>query len=186
MRTFISIPVPDTVKQHADKIKNELQLVAADIKWVEYQNYHLTLKFLGDINRSYIDDILQRLTTVGESCPPFQLSTKQIGYFPNSKRPRVIWMGLEGEVDKAGFLGERVDAYLSQIGFEPEKQRGYHLTLGRIRSDLHQNELLNKAYNINKNMAMIDFTVQEFCFMESQLSSSGPRYIPLGKINLNG
>lgn len=186
MRTFIAIPVPDDVKQYANKVKNELNSVAADIKWVEFSNYHLTLKFLGDINENLVGDIMQRLMTVGESCPPFELITKQLGYFPNIKRPRVMWLGVAGEMEKAEFLGERVDTYLAQLGFEPENQRNYHLTLGRIRSEQHLDKLLQKTLSINNNTEKIFFTIKEFYFMESQLTPSGPRYLPIGKINLKG
>ncbi|MDD3267740.1 MAG: RNA 2',3'-cyclic phosphodiesterase [Syntrophomonadaceae bacterium] len=186
MRTFIAIPVPEQVKQYANRIKNDLGSVLTDVKWVEFANYHLTLKFLGDINKNMLEDIKQRLITVGESCPRFELSAKQLGYFPNNKRPRVIWLGVEGELEKAQFLGERVDAYLSQLGFEPEDRRNFHLTLGRIRSEQDQDKLMQKTVSINSSLEKIIFAVDAFYFMESQLSSSGPRYIPLARIDLNG
>lgn len=186
MRTFIAIPVPDEVKQYANSVKKELSQVLNDVKWVELMNYHLTLKFLGDINKNRLEDIKQKLMTVGESCPPFELSTNELGYFPSPKRPRVIWLGVEGEMEKAIFLGERVDAYLAQWDFEPEKQRNYHLTLGRIRSEQPQSKLMQKTMDINNHRKKILFRVEEFYFMESQLSSSGPRYLPLAKIKLDG
>ncbi|MEN6326891.1 MAG: RNA 2',3'-cyclic phosphodiesterase [Syntrophomonas sp.] len=186
MRTFIAIPVPDEVKQYANNVKKELSLVLTDVKWVEVANYHLTLKFLGDINKNMLEDIKQKLITVGESCPSFELSTNELGYFPSNKRPRVIWLGLEGEMEKAVFLGERVDAYLAQLDFEPEKRRNYHLTLGRIRSEQPQAKIMQKTMDINNNRKKILFRIDEFYFMESQLSSSGPRYLPLAKIKLNG
>lgn len=186
MRTFIAIPVPDEVKQYANNVKKELSSVVTDVKWVELANYHLTLKFLGDINQNMLEDIKQKLVMVGESCTAFELSINELGYFPSHKRPRVIWLGVEGEMEKAEFLGERVDAYLSQLDFEPEKRRNYHLTLGRIRSEQPSAKLMQRTGDINNNRKKISFRVEEFYFMESQLSSSGPRYLPLAKIKLNG
>ena len=121
MRLFVAIAVPDSVKQHARMLRNYLGRSRPDIKWVEYDNYHLTVKFLGEVNSADLPRLKKQLVLTGEAVPPFYLSAGGLGYFPNSRRPRVIWLGIKGELDKAAFLGERVDAYLGELGFEPER-----------------------------------------------------------------
>lgn len=148
MRMFVAVPVPDSVKQHARMLRNELGISQADIKWVEYKNYHLTLKFLGEVQEGSRPEISASLRQAAESCPAFNLAAGGLGFFPNLHMPRVIWMGIKGELDKAVFLGERVDAYLSPLGFEEEKDHRFHLTLGRIRSDAHNQQMLKIAQEL--------------------------------------
>lgn len=186
MRTFLAIPVPEEIKQFAQHIRESLAAVRPDVKWVEYENYHLTLKFLGDIKPELVKPITSNMELAGESCPSFQLFLNHIGFFPTKNRPRVIWLGMDGETEKAEFLGERVDAFLSNLGFEAEKKRNFHLTLGRIRSDHNQDELLKKSAALSKTIREQRFMINEFRLMESRLSQAGPQYSVLQTFSLDG
>lgn len=176
MRLFVAIPVPEEIKQYAYAIRNELEFLNPDIKWVEYQNYHLTLKFLGEVEDYKIDRVQKCLMQAAESSTPFVLRLSHLGFFPNRRHPRVLWIGVKGELDKADFLGERIDAYLNELGFEDDKKRTFHLTLGRIRSERNQNKLIEKIYEINQNITEYKFAVNNFLLMESYLYSDGPVY----------
>ncbi len=178
LRAFLAIPVPDYIKDYASGLKSSLVSVASNVKWVEKGNYHLTLKFLGEINREYTKTIMKDMESVAEYCPPMQLEANGVGVFPNFRRPRVIWLGVKGEIEKLDFLGERVDALLStSLGFEAERKRSFHLTLGRIRPEGENGALLNQLNFINRGAESIPFPVNEFYLMESRLSPSGPTYI---------
>ncbi|MDD2509703.1 MAG: RNA 2',3'-cyclic phosphodiesterase [Syntrophomonas sp.] len=186
MRAFLAITVPDYLKDYAFSIKKQLVSTAADVKWVERENYHLTLKFLGEIKPELTEKIKQDMESVADSCPILQLRVNKLGVFPNQKRPRVIWLGIEGEMEKLNFLGERVDAHLYILGFEPEKRRSFHLTLGRIRSESNKELLLQQLALINREVENISFPVHEFQLMESQLSSRGPTYLLHKRFMLRG
>lgn len=186
MRTFLAIPVPEEIKQFAAEKKTGLSLMKPDVKWVEFENYHITLKFLGDIKTDIIKQITYNMNLVGQYCPPFKLTMKGIGFFPNKRRPRVIWLGTDGEIQKAEFLGERVDTYLSTLGFEAENKRSFHLTLGRVRSDHKQDELIRRVAELNKVVEEKEFIVSKFHLMESCLSPAGPHYSVLYTFNLEG
>jgi len=186
MRMFVAIPVPDSVKQHARMFRNDLGASRADIKWVEYENYHLTLKFLGEVDEASLREISQNLRRAAESCPPFNLSIDSLGFFPSRMRPRVIWLGLRGEIEKAQFLGERVDAYLASAGFEEEKEHRFHLTLGRIRSDNKVNELLKIAEHMAGHKKLSPFKVDRMQLMKSSLGPGGPTYSVLETYELKG
>ncbi|WP_061213404.1 RNA 2',3'-cyclic phosphodiesterase [Syntrophomonas wolfei] len=178
LRAFLAIPVPDYLKDYAFSIKKQLASIARDVKWVERENYHLTLKFLGEIKRELTEKIKKDMESVADSCPPMQLEVNRLGVFPNHRRPRVIWLGIEGEMEKLNFLGERVDAHLYTLGgFAAEKKRSFHLTLGRIRSENNKEALLQQLALINRELVNISFPVHEFYLMESQLSSRGPTYL---------
>jgi 2'-5' RNA ligase len=183
MRAFIAITVPDQIKQEALRIKEQLTKYRPDIKWVEYENYHITLKFLGEVN-AQVEALKDKLAQAAQACPPFRLENSEIGFFPNRNRPRVIWMGVRGEMGKAHFLGEKVDTSLSELGFEPERKRSFHLTLGRIRSDKGIDNVLAETVMISKNLNKYSFTVNDFSLMESRLSSTGPEYLVLEKYKL--
>lgn len=186
MRLFVAIPVPDSVKQYARMIKNELSASRADIKWVEYANYHLTVKFLGEVREQDLPEISRNLIQAADSCPSFNLSIDQLGFFPNRMRPRVVWLGLRGEIDKAKFLGERVDAYLAALGFEEEKDHRFHLTLGRVRSDARMHEFLKIEEHLAGKKKLIPFKVERIHLMKSSLSPSGPQYTELETYDLKG
>jgi len=186
MRLFIAVAVPDSVKQHARMLRNELGVARADVRWVEYENYHLTLKFLGEVKETKLPLISESLTLVGDSAPAFNISAGGLGFFPNKMRPRVIWLGIKGELDKAEYLGERIDAYLAAQGFEEEKDHRFHLTLGRVRSDLRLNEMLKIVRDIEGKEKLRSFKVEEFHLMRSILSPKGPVYSVVESFPLKG
>lgn len=176
MRAFIAIPAPEVIKDQAEQVRRLLAQTNPDVKWVEYDNYHLTLKFLGDIDDRQLREVRDRLYQVAEYCPPFCLRVNGLGFFPNKRKPRVVWMGLNGDIEKAEFLAERIDAYVQDLGFEPEKIHRFHITLGRIRSERNVEELLNKARLLEATTRSNPFPVQAFYLMESRLSREGPHY----------
>ncbi|SHH12567.1 2'-5' RNA ligase [Thermosyntropha lipolytica DSM 11003] len=186
MRLFVAIPVPEEIKKYAYSLRSELDALAADVKWVEYENYHLTLKFLGDVGDDKLEKIRYGLICAAESSPPFTLKLSHLGFFPNHHRPRVLWIGVKGEMEKAYFLGDRVDAYLEELGFDREEKRTFHLTLGRIRSDLNQDKLVKKVYELSRNIEEHPFTVSNFLLMESFLHAGGPIYKVDSSFTLNG
>lgn len=177
MRAFIAIPIPQDIKEVAADVRSSLEKTGADVKWVEQDNYHITMKFLGEIDQQIANNINAHLNTICENYRSFVLKVRGIGFFPNANQPRVIWLGINGELEKANLLGERIDTYLTEEGFEPERKRSFHLTLGRIRSKKGQKELLDEANKLNKLIKSRTFVVNKIDFMESKLSSQGPSYI---------
>ncbi len=186
MRTFIALFVPDSVKQNARMVRNELGKARPDIKWVEYENYHLTVKFIGEVSEKELPAVKRSLSVAAQAVPTINLSAGGIGFFPHKSKPRVVWLGVKGEVDKALFLCERVDTGLAELGYEREKNHSLHLTLGRIRSDTGIKDMLELAQNINQRPRFITFGVNTFYLMRSDLSPAGPRYTVVEKYELNG
>lgn len=186
MRAFVAIPLPDDIKQYARMMRNKLGMARPDIKWVEYQNYHLTVKFLGEVAETDLPEIKHQLALAAEAVEPFNLSAGGIGFFPNSIHPRVMWIGIKGEIEKAEFLCDRVDAYLNSAGFPPEKSHRVHLTLGRIRSEKNMKEMLNLLEKYPDRNKLRSFRVEQFHLMQSVLDAQGPQYSILDTYRLNG
>jgi len=186
LRSFIAIQISDLLIEYVSTIKEKLEAVSPDVKWVEHDNYHITLKYLGDVNTRQINSIKEQLTIVGDNCPQFRLQLKGLGFFPSKTRPRVVWLGIQGEIDKAYFLADRIDAYLAPLGFEPEQKRSFHLTMGRIRSDARINQMMEVASTMQDNIKDYSFMVKNFKLMESQLSVAGPTYTVIKSFPLLG
>ena len=186
MRAFIAIQVPDDIRQYARMLRNELGRARPDIKWVEYQNYHLTVKFLGEVENKNTAELKRNLKLAAEAVPAFNLSAGGIGFFPNQVHPKVMWMGIKGEIEKAEFLGDRVDAYLSTMGFEPDQDHQPHLTLGRIRSENNMKEMLKLLEKLPGKDKLRSFRIENFQLMQSILEASGPQYTVLDTYKLNG
>jgi 2'-5' RNA ligase len=184
MRAFLAISIPDEVKKLAQQTRDKLASSGIDVKWVEYENYHLTVKFLGNISVTQIKEITNKMQIVQDICPSFKLKVTGLGFFPNRFRPRVIWLGMAGEIDKAVFLGNRVDNYLYEVGFEPEKQHRFHLTLGRLRSE----KAIEKMQTVCASLQFkpVTFQVDQFHLMESTLTPAGPLYKTVNSFVLNG
>ncbi len=104
------------------------------IRWVRRANFHLTLFFLGPaVPRERLAPVADALETVAKTTAPFEVAARGVGAFPNSARPRIIWVGLHG--DELAALAARVTEAAGRCGFAPER-RAYspHLTIGRVRS----------------------------------------------------
>ena len=132
IRAFIAVGIdPKTVQMISEPI-DQLKLRTAVIRWAQLTNLHLTLKFLGDIEEATVEPIGRALRQHVAPFPRFTINAKGLGVFPDVKRPRVLWVGLEGiHLTK---LASTVETALKPLGFTPEK-RGFkpHLTVGRWR-----------------------------------------------------
>jgi 2'-5' RNA ligase len=134
MRTFVALDLPDDIIDHAAGLQAALQARGLRLRWVRPQNLHLTLRFLGDILRQNAAAVGQALERASRGTPPLQLTVQGLGAFPGVKRPRVLWIGLGGQVDLLQALYGRLEDQLSDLGFARE-QRGFkaHLTLARFK-----------------------------------------------------
>jgi 2'-5' RNA ligase len=184
MRSFIAIEVPDEVKTAVAALQDELKLAAADVAWINTENIHLTLKFLGEIEKKIADEIGNICAQIVGEFQPFSLGIKGTGVFPNARHPRVLWIGLDGEVETLERLQERLDERLTSIGFDPEeKDFSPHLTVGRVRSGKNARELLAKANDYP--LPPMSFVVEEILLMKSDLHPAGAQYSELARAKMN-
>jgi 2'-5' RNA ligase len=134
IRVFIAIELPDSLKSQLEQVQQELKSLRLKARWVRVENIHLTLKFLGDIDAGDIDDIGGAMAGAAADSAPLALKIGGIGFFPGIKRPRVVWVGLGGEIRNLLNLQLNLADRLAAIGFAKEKRSfKAHLTLGRIR-----------------------------------------------------
>jgi 2'-5' RNA ligase len=175
MRTFIAIEVPSEIKSALAALQTELRRVEADVSWTRPENIHLTLKFLGEVDKGRIREIEKACVDSVAEFQPFALSLKNTGAFPNSRQPRALWAGLSGEIEKLLEMRRRLEEKLALIGFEREqKEFRPHLTIGRVKSNRKTRELI--AIADLYLLPALSFDVNEIVVMKSELHPSGARY----------
>jgi RNA 2',3'-cyclic 3'-phosphodiesterase len=186
IRTFIALTLPEPLTSLVSEVQLTLKGQGLRIAWVPPGNVHLTLKFLGDIEPIDIDPISAVMSECALQMVPLALSVKGLGVFPDLRRPRVVWLGITGDMPQLIAFQQDLDARLVAIGkgrFKPEERpfKG-HLTLGRIKARLDSGILL-KALRETGRVAHA-FTVDAVHLIQSRLTPSGSIYMPLRSVML--
>ena len=188
IRSFIAIELPAEVKSALADLQARLQMEKQPaVKWVDPYGIHLTLKFLGNIAVSQISDITSAVEAAGQDFSPFTLEIKGLGVFPNFKRVRVVWVGVEGDIPQLKLLQQRIEANLVPFGFARESRPFTpHLTLARVKEKASPTEqqrfgqlIADTRFEVTRN-----FTVRSINLMRSQLTTEGAIYQQIGSVSL--
>lgn len=170
MRLFIAIPLPSEVK---DELHGLMQSVSG-IRWQNYKQLHITLKFLGDTETDQLNKLSGKLNSIKH--PPFTFTCKGLGYFPEGRQPRVLWIGVENETPIGDLQGSIEDA-CTQSGFECESRPFKpHITLGKVKGASKRE--VTAFINQHKRVRITDIPVEEFILYESKLSPDGATHKP--------
>jgi len=184
IRAFLAIELPDALRPRLALVQEELKRSRADVRWVQPGNIHLTLKFFGNVPDDEIDSLALAARQVAEQEAPFQLQVTNAGAFPSPKAPRVVWLGLGGDMASLTRLFYRLEKAFAALGYLPEGRAfNPHLTLGRVKSPSNREKL---ALMLEK-LPPLDwpaFTVKELILFQSVLSPQGSKYTPLKVIPL--
>ena len=184
LRTFIAIVLSDEIRNKLRQVTESLKEIDADVKYVKPENVHLTLKFLGYVNESRLEDIKVALETTLSGIRPFEVSFSGIGAFPNVSVPRVVWLGISRGGEELHGVRDRLEESLSRIGIEKEGREYHsHLTVGRVKSGRGRNKLVSWLKS-NVELEIGWMKVSEIVLMESILKKEGPEYFPLKVVNL--
>ena len=180
IRAFIAIDLPPAFLEAIDSLQGELRQSTKGIRWVKSGNIHLTLKFLGDVGGEMIDELGEALASACKGQPPIELSIGRPGGFPNIERPRVIWLGLEGELEKLGALKEEIEKACRPVGFPKEKRSFHpHLTLGRVKDQRKVSADMADLIGRTKAAATGRFSVKAVHLYRSDLTRDGAVYTKL-------
>ncbi len=178
MRLFFAVKLPEALKSALGDFIMPFRGLPARVKWVEPRNMHLTLKFLGETDREQLDELKAAATEAAGGASPFELNIYGSGAFPNLRRPRVFWVGIDDPQKGLQNLQKTLDYNLGQIGFETESKKfSPHLTLGRVkeRGEIGQ---LGEAFS-RAVFPPVKVAVSEFFLIESKLRPTGPVYTDL-------
>ena len=185
IRSFFAISLPETWSRELARLQDRLKKTRADVKWVRPESVHLTLKFLGHVPEQTLTELSQAaLNLVARHAAP-TLRLEGAGVFPNRGRPRVVWLGLNGHLDRLSILQKDLETVAAQYGFEPENRPFRpHLTLGRVRSGQGRLDLLEALDKIQPSP--FEFTAREVVLFKSDLKPAGAIYTALKKLPLAG
>jgi 2'-5' RNA ligase len=186
IRSFLAIELPRPILRKIEEVQGDLRLTHADVRWVNPEKIHLTLKFFGNIEESRVDPIFKSIEKTVRNTLPFSLKVRGVGAFPQMKNPRVIWMGLVEERETLSSLQKQIESQLEKIGFQPEDRSFHpHLTLGRMRSSRGKGDLVGKIEKY-KEEDFGDLQVERVVLFKSDLKPTGPIYTSLREMKLGG
>ena len=184
MRTFIAVEIPEEVKRGMAQAQTRLKETGADASWTRPEGIHLTFKFLGEVQETRISEIMAALGRAAEGKSRFRLQVAGAGVFPNARNPRVVWVGVTGELDKLMALQVQVEEQMVRLGFEQEDRRFTpHLTLGRIKY-LRSSDAWQRSLEAIKDITLPGFDVTAISLMKSELMRSGAVYTEIGRVEL--
>ncbi len=178
IRSFISVDLEDEkILSQVESIMSSLSSLGGDLKPVERENIHLTLKFLGNVSASKLEEIRSALEQV--VFPPFSLEIRGAGAFPNLKRMNIVWIGIGEGWSQVELIYEQTEKLLHQLGFSRETRAfSPHITVARVRSGRKRDEIAAFLSNLTDE-SFGTFTVENVRLKQSILSPSGPRYSTL-------
>lgn len=187
LRLFFAVPVSEAVRETVVEVQKELRQTGAAVKWVERENVHFTLKFLGDTAEERIPALVETARGVAARTAPFEVKVQGLGYFPEGRRPQVIWAGCTVGGEEFAALGHDLDMALAAAGLAEADRRPFvpHLTLGRVRGGRNLRELA-EALAANAERELGAMRVERFLLMQSELRREGPVYAEVGRFELGG
>ncbi len=188
VRSFIAIELPEELKQGLSRLQARLKPASQPwVKWVDPYSIHLTLKFLGNVGTDRLGEITRATEEATGGISPFYLEVKNLGVFPNSRRVQVVWVGVDGEIDRLARLQQRIEASLARLGFARESRSFTpHLTLARVRdrASSEERQELGQLIANTSFEAKYTFEVNVISLMKSQLTREGAIYHQIDSVRL--
>lgn len=187
-RLFWAINLPGELKEKLHKLQKQLDIANNAVKWVKPQNYHLTIKFLGDTDPAVKNDLVQAVFEGLKRMKCFELNVSGLGFFPaNSTTPRIFWAGLGGDLDCLAVLFHQVEKAVLPFGY-PQEHRKFspHLTLARMKQSKETQDLVAAVKKMEiQALEFGSFKVSAVDLMGSELFPQGPVYRIVKSIKLN-
>jgi 2'-5' RNA ligase len=186
IRSFIAIDLSDPFRRQIEAFIQELRKSDAQVRWVRAEGIHLTLKFLGNVAPELIEEIKPALARIASQTAPIRIEPAACGAFPTIKSPRVIWIGIRGQIGPLAELVRRVETAMVPLGFEQEgRPFKPHLTVGRIKGRLRL-QALQQVLLDHRDFSGEAFDAAEVVLYKSDLRPDGARYTPLFKAPFSG
>lgn len=181
MRLFVAIELPEELKREIGKIQEQLRKSGADASWTRPEGLHLTLKFLGEVEKSRVPAIRDALA-VTQGTGAIRVEISGAGAFPNERVPRVLWLGVQGDLERLGTLHEAVGQAMTALGFERDERKfSPHLTLGRIRFPQPRDNWQERIEAI-RDVKLAGFEAGKVSLMKSELKRDGAVYTEIGSV----
>lgn len=182
-RTFVAIKIP--ISKKTKELLNEFKIILKDerIRWVEDNNIHITICFLGDTEESKINEIIDMISKALKGVKSFDISCVGLGVFRSVFNPKALWIGIERS-NKLENIYRAIEKVMSLLGFVSEhREFKAHITIGRAKI-IKDKDRLRKLLDTYKEIEIQQLKISEVCFYESKLTPQGSIYEILAKIPL--
>jgi 2'-5' RNA ligase len=185
MRIFVAIVIPQSVRRALLRIVEPKMKEFPFLKWVEPENWHITLRFLGETDEPMVEKVKRSLKNGVSSYRPFEVEFGEFGTFPPRGKLRVFWLGLRRGGEEMIKLAGIIEEKMVSLGF-PREERGFtpHMTLARARRGERRQVSLEDIGL--KETKLPPFWVREVVLMESKLRPEGPIYREVESFKLVG
>lgn len=187
IRTFVAVETSPVVRHAALRLIDQLRAAPAQVKWVEPENMHVTLKFLGDVDPREIHKVCGAVKGAAAGLEPFELEIRGAGAFPNANRPGTVWLGAGQGAEQMAALFRPIEKALEGLGFRREPRQFHaHLTLGRVRRGCPGVQELGELIRARADYQAGRMKVRQATVFSSRLGPEGPTYEVLGNAKLAG
>jgi 2'-5' RNA ligase len=180
-RAFLALEISPEVKGRIMELEEKIKQTGADVKLVERENLHVTMKFLGEIGAERVEAVHEIMKSVREK--PFQLEAMGTGVFPNPRMARVLWVGVGKGSDETVSIFRQLESGLAEAGFPRERNFTPHITIGRVRSPGGAGGMMG-AMNAFRSISFGITPVDRVVLKKSQLMPTGPIYSNLLEVDL--
>ena len=189
LRAFIALKTPALWDEKLGALQRDLKskFGSGAFRWVKAEQIHITLRFFGWLTTTEAEQVRPLLAAIVAAHSQFTLTCENLGAFPNIRRPRVLWAGLKGDLERAAALQAAISSATEKFG-EPPEDRPFkpHLTLARLKEP-DRREISDLEHVVARGFQIENpWTVSELLFMQSHLSPQGSTYEPLARFTLSG
>ena len=187
IRSFLAFELPEEIKGIVSRVSGEMKKSPLDVRWVNVDNIHLTVIFIGNMSEDRLAGVDRVVKDVCHNYGPFDISLSSAGLFSSRRNPRVLWIGLAGDIERMSLFRNSMQESLKPFGIKVEKRRfNPHLTLGRFRkgakSGVHLDEILLRYRTLDSPVRSIG----ELVLFKSDLKPDGAVYTKLNAWPLAG
>lgn len=189
-RLFVALELPSDVRAMLADLQERLRprTPTKTVRWMNPDGIHLTLKFLGDVPSAQRANLEKALEAAVAGRTRFMLDTGLLGCFPNTRRPRVVWVGIRGHIDQLIALRDAVEASIAPLGY-PTEDRPFspHLTLGRVQREANQANVqrLGEMIAGQSGLPSLSWPVTGVTLFRSELKPDGATYSALHQVVLS-
>jgi RNA 2',3'-cyclic 3'-phosphodiesterase len=189
LRTFIAIDLSAQLRAGLGALQDRLrgELGTRSVRWVQPQGIHLTLKFLGDTSQGQVEEVQRAVARAATAVEPFRLTAGGVGCFPNTRQPRVVWVGLEEVSGALLRLRNAVEGEVAPLGFPTEKRAFQpHLTLGRVQRSAPAADVrrVGQVVAATSTGHLGEMAVSQVSYIRSDLRPTGAVYATLFEADL--
>ena len=183
LRLFVAIPMPEAVRNEIIGIQQEMrQLVSRDaVRWTKPEQFHLTLRFLGDVPVERVAALQEAVNAVCAGAPALRLRAQGVGFFPNAQSPRVLWAGVNEDEERLADLQERIEGAVQPFAENPRPEKfAGHVTIGRVKF-LKRPEIEKLAAHAKavQDLLFGEWTAPEIQLIRSDLLPAGASHTVL-------